>query len=107
MDVIHKNEAKLQEKATEEEKLVFIDFYASWCGPCQTMDPIMEELKDELKMDIRFMKVDVDNNPQAAAAFQIKSVPTFLLAKGNQVLWRHSGLSTKRELKANIHKYLH
>lgn len=81
---------------------VLVDFYATWCGPCQTLSPIVQQVAKELGDQIKVIKVDVDRNPAAAQQFQIRSVPTLIIFKGGQVLWRKAGLMTKRELISTI-----
>ena len=77
-----------------------VDFYATWCGPCQTMPPILDEVKSKEKDKIRILKIDVDKNPAIAEKFKIKGVPTFILFKSGEVVWRKSGLIPFKELSA-------
>ena len=81
---------------------VLVDFYATWCGPCQTLSPIVQQVAKELGDQVKVIKVDVDRNPAAAQQFQIRSVPTLLLFKGGRILWRKAGLMTKRELISSV-----
>lgn len=85
---------------------VLVDFYATWCGPCQTLSPIVQEVSREMGDQIKVIKVDVDRNQRAAQQFQIRGVPTLILFKEGKVVWRQSGLMTKRDLKASIQKVL-
>ena len=75
-----------------------VDFYATWCGPCQTMHPILDEIKSKEKDKIRILKIDVDKNPAIAEKFKIKGVPTFILFKSGEVVWRKSGIIPFKEL---------
>ena len=77
-----------------------VDFYATWSGPCQTMHPILDEIKSKEKDKIRILKIDVDKNPAIAEKFKIKGVPTFILFKSGEVVWRKSGLIPFKELSA-------
>ena len=77
---------------------VLVDFYADWCGPCKMLAPILKEVKDELGDAIRVIKIDVDKNQSLAAKFQVRGVPTLLLFKNGQQLWRQSGLVQKKDL---------
>lgn len=77
---------------------VLIDFYADWCGPCKMLAPILKEVKDELKDDIKIIKIDVDKNQQLAAQYQVRGVPTMILFKNQQQLWKQSGVLQKEDL---------
>ena len=85
---------------------VLVDFHATWCGPCQTLSPIVQEVSREMGDQLKVIKVDVDRNQAAAQQFQIRGVPTLILFKEGKTLWRQSGLTTKRDLKASISKAL-
>jgi len=77
---------------------VLVDFHAEWCGPCKTMAPILEELKEELGDKVRIIKVDVDRNTQAAVRYGVRGVPTMILFKNGQMLWREAGVMPKQEI---------
>jgi thioredoxin 1 len=84
------------------EKPTFVDFSAEWCGPCKMMAPILAELKSEVGDMIRIIKIDVDKNPQVASAYQVQSVPTLMLFRGGNVVWRQSGVVPTEHLKRAI-----
>ncbi len=85
---------------------VLVDFHADWCGPCQTMNPIIDQLAKDEKGKIRILKVNIDKNPQAANAFQVRGVPTFLLFKAGKVVWRASGAMPLSDLKGQLAYHL-
>ena len=79
-------------------QLVLVDFYATWCGPCKMMHPVLEQLKDKQAERLRIIKIDVDKNPALAAQFQVQSVPTLIAFREGNVLWRQSGALTLSQL---------
>lgn len=88
------------------DQLVLVDFFATWCQPCKMMYPILEQLKTQLGHKIRVIKIDVDRNNTTAARFNIQSVPTLMLFRKGEVLWRRSGVTQSSELLQIINSYL-
>tara|TARA_B100000768_G_scaffold130976_1_gene121671 strand:+ start:162 stop:455 length:294 start_codon:yes stop_codon:yes gene_type:complete len=85
-----------------KDKPVLVDFFATWCGPCQTMTPILKEVKEDLGDNVKIIKIDVDKNKALATKFQVRGVPTFMIFKNGKQVWRQAGLITKNELKQKI-----
>jgi thioredoxin 1 len=83
---------------SKSQDAVFVDFYADWCGPCQTMHPIIAEVLYELGGKIKLLKINIDKYPQLSQQFAIRSIPHYILFKRGKILWRKGGLITKREL---------
>ena len=77
---------------------VLVDFYATWCGPCKTMSPILDEVAKQVQGKAKVIKVDVDKNQQAAAAYQVRGVPTLILFKNGKQVWKQSGVVPANEL---------
>ena len=78
------------------------DFFATWCGPCKAMQPILDQLKSDLGESLRIIKIDIDKNQAIAEKFKVKGVPTFVLFKKGEILWRQSGAMTLQTIKQNI-----
>lgn len=87
-------------------QLVLVDFFATWCQPCKMMHPILKQVKDILGERIRIIKIDVDTHNTLSQKYQIQSVPTLMLFRRCEVLWRTSGVIQKAELLSTIDPFL-
>lgn len=85
---------------------VLVDFYADWCGPCQTMEPIIHDIKSYYGDKLRILKINVDSELKATQKYKVRSVPTFLLFKEGEIHWRSSGIHSRADLKAEINKVI-
>ncbi|MBS7788006.1 thioredoxin [Flavobacterium sp. CYK-55] len=82
----------------ESEKPVLVDFFATWCGPCQMLSPTLKQVKDQLGERVSIIKIDVDKNPEIAESYRVRGVPTMMLFQEGVQLWRQSGVLSKDEI---------
>lgn len=97
--------AKSFQEIIKSEKPVLVDFSAEWCGPCKALGPILKDVKKDLGDAITIVKIDVDKNPAIAQQLQIRSVPTMIIYKNGQSLWRQSGVLDKKSLISIVQKF--
>lgn len=81
---------------------ILVDFFATWCGPCKMMQPILEDTAKKMGEKVKIVKVDVDKNPLAASKFQVRGVPTLILFQKGKILWRESGVVPTHQLVKSI-----
>ena len=79
-------------------KPVVVDFFATWCGPCKMMEPVLKQLKSRVGEKATILKMDIDKNPQHANRFGIQAVPTVIIFKEGKIMWRKSGVANVNEL---------
>lgn len=90
----------------QSNKPVLVDFFADWCVPCRQVPPVLKEVKQELKEQVRIIKVNVDRNPVIASKYQIRNLPTMMLFVGGEMKWSGSGLYSAESIIKEISKYL-
>lgn len=86
-------------------QLTLVDFFATWCGPCKQMHPVLEQLKASEGENLRIIKLDVDKNEALASAYRIQSIPTLMLFRNGELLWRQSGAMSLADLKALLYGF--
>lgn len=87
------------------EKPVLVDFFATWCGPCKMMHPILEELATKVEEKARIVKIDIDKNQELASVYNVKSVPTLMIFQNGEVKWRTAGVQSAASLEEELKKY--
>ena len=99
--VMHVSASDFEEEVLKEKGVVVVDFWATWCGPCKMIAPIVEELDEEMS-NVKFIKVDVDKNLQIANQYKIVSIPTLKIFKDGKLINTLIGFKTKDALKIDV-----
>jgi len=89
-----------------DSKPVLVDFFAEWCGPCKVQAPVLKEVKSDIGDSIRILKVDVDKSPAFAQQYQVSSIPTLILFRNGQPIWRQTGVASKQQLVNVIKQHI-
>ena len=101
MKVLHINKDNFHNEVLNSEKPVLLDFFASWCGPCRMVSPILDEIAEE-REDIKVCKVDIDQQPELASRFRVMSVPTLMVMKNGQIMEQSIGAKPKHQILAMV-----
>jgi thioredoxin 1 len=104
-NVKHFTDAEFKTAVLQSHKPVLVDFWATWCGPCHMLAPVVEELAANLEEEITVGKLDVDDNPVTATNYDIRSIPTLILFKDGSELTRLTGVRSKAEIAGTIKYY--
>jgi thioredoxin 1 len=99
-------DATFQDDVLNSEKTILVDFWAEWCGPCRAVGPILDQIAAEHSEKIEVVKLNVDENPQTAAKYQITSIPAMKVYKGGEVVKTVIGAKPKPALEADLAAYL-
>lgn len=102
----HVDEADFQKEVLQAKKPVLVDFYADWCGPCRALEPVIEELSDELGDRLKVVRLDVDENQELSLQHGVQSIPTLVLFNGGQEVDRIVGFLPKANLREALEPHL-
>jgi len=100
--VLHLNQSNFDQTISESDVPVLVDFWASWCGPCRMIAPVLDEIAKEQGDNVRIVKIDVDANPEISNRFEIRNIPTLLFFKGGEVKDQVVGLTSKADLVSRL-----
>ena len=94
------------EQLISGDKPVLVDFFATWCGPCKMMHPILEELKQSIGDQVTIIKIDVDEAQELAVEYGVRAVPTLAIFKQGQLVWREAGVHSVQQLTQTLQQFL-
>ena|SRR3989338_6011087 len=100
---MHVTDQNFQEEVMKYDKPVLVDFYATWCGPCKMLKPIIEELAPKYEGKVKIVELDVDENPHTSEQFGVQSIPTLVFIKNGKELERLNGFQSKEVLEEKLH----
>ena len=103
MTLEHLSKTNFNEKTNSADQVVVVDFFATWCGPCKMLTPVLEKAADELT-NVPFYKVDIDEEMELANQYKIMTVPTLLFFKGGKLVFQNSGVINRKQLESMLER---
>lgn len=100
------NETQFNKEVLENDLPVLVDFWAPWCGPCKALGPILDELSEEYNSKVKFVKINVDENPKISGEYRIMSIPTIKIFQNGKIVEDMVGLKSKSQLEKILDKYI-
>lgn len=97
------NDSNFEQEVLQSKGVIVVDFWADWCGPCKTLSPCIDQLAKEMKNDVRFIKVNIDQNPNTPSMLGVRSIPTLVLFKDGKSISTKIGAHPKNKLEEWIH----
>jgi thioredoxin 1 len=105
-DIVDTTDAQFEKDVSEAGKLVIVDMWAEWCGPCRMMEPVLEEISKEYAQNVKVVKLNIDKNQDTAVKFGVNSIPTFLFFKGGKEVDRVVGAFPKKQFAKKVDAHL-
>jgi thioredoxin 1 len=105
-DIVHTSDGQFEQDINEGDKLVVVDLWAEWCGPCKMLEPILEQIADENRDRMKVVKLNIDQNQETPLKFNVMNIPTLLLFKNGKEIDRVVGAFPKRQLAQKIESHL-
>ena len=100
------NDSVFNSEVSDSDKVTVVDFWAPWCGPCRMLGPVIEELSEEMSDKVKFVKVNVDENPMSATQYRVASIPTVLVFKDGKIQETLVGFRPKQAMQSSIEKHI-
>ncbi|MBE6065034.1 thioredoxin [Clostridium cochlearium] len=100
------NDSVFNSEVLDSDKVTVVDFWAPWCGPCRMLGPVIEELSEEMSDKVKFVKVNVDENPMSATQYRVASIPTVLVFKDGKIQETLVGFRPKQAMQSSIEKHI-
>lgn len=106
MSIIHVDDEHFDNEVMKAEGVTVVDFWAPWCAPCRALGPILEETDSDYDGKVKFVKVNIEENAEAAQRFGVRSIPFLVVVKDGEIKGSHTGLLNKRDLSSLVDKHL-